>query len=109
MTPMIEDLQGVVLDEGLSVDLRELARVCGASDQILRLLVSEGVLRPEGGRPQEWRFSGVQVCRARRALRLQRDLELDLAATALALDLIEELEALRRRVRALEYQLGRDG
>lgn len=107
MTPISEDLQGVVLDEALNLDLRELARVCGATDQTVTLLVSEGVLRPEGARPQEWRFSGVQVCRARRALRLQRDLELDLAATALALDLIEELEALRQHVRALEYQLGR--
>jgi chaperone modulatory protein CbpM len=109
MTPMSDDLQGEVLDEGLSLDLAELARLCGATDQTVSLLVSEGVLRPHGGRPQEWRFSGVQVCRARRALRLQRDLELDLAATALALDLIEELESLRRRVRALEYQLGRGG
>jgi chaperone modulatory protein CbpM len=46
------------------------------------------------------------VRRARRALRLQRDLDLNLAGAALALDLLDEVEILRERVRVLEYQLG---
>ena len=39
-------------------------------------------------------------------MRLQRDLDLNLAGTALALDLLDELEQLRERLRALEHQLG---
>ncbi len=40
----------------------------------------------------EWRFSGAALRRARLALRLERDLELNLAGVALALELMEELE-----------------
>lgn len=99
-------IEGMVLDECLSVSLAELARLCGSQGRIVRLLVTEGVLHPQGSRPDEWRFSGLEVRRARRALRLQRDLELNLAGTALALDLLDEVETLRERVRVLEYQLG---
>lgn len=98
-------LQGVLLDEELTVTFTELTRLCGASDRTVRLLVSEGVLHPAGERPQEWRFSGLEVRRARLVMRLQRDLELNLAGAALALDLIEEVRALRRRIRSLERQL----
>ena len=48
----------------------------------------------------EWHFSGAALRRVRRALRLERDLELNLAGVALALDLMDELEQLRNELRA---------
>ena len=100
-------IEGVVLDEGLVVTLTELTRLCGSSGRTLQLMVSEGLLRPRAGTaPAEWRFDGVAVLRARRAVRLRRDLELNLSGTALALDLLDELDALRERIRGLEHQLG---
>jgi chaperone modulatory protein CbpM len=100
-------IEGIVLDEGLVVTLSELTELCGSSGRTLQLMVSEGVLRPRAGAaPSEWRFDGVAVQRARRALRLRRDLQLNLPGTALALDLLDELEAMRAHVRALEHQLG---
>jgi chaperone modulatory protein CbpM len=47
----------------------------------------------------EWRFSGAQLRRARIALRLERDLGVNAAGVALALELLEELEQLRRERR----------
>jgi chaperone modulatory protein CbpM len=99
-------MQGMVLDERLEVTLTELTRLCGASDTLVRQMVGEGLLRPQGRRPEEWHFSGIEIRRARRALRLQRELELDLSGAALAIDLLDEIETLRARIRALEYQLG---
>ncbi|WP_295443179.1 chaperone modulator CbpM [uncultured Thiodictyon sp.] len=100
-------IEGIVLDEGLVVTLAELTQLCGSSGRTLQLMVGEGLLRPQAGAaPGEWRFDGVAVQRARRALRLRHDLELNLSGTALALDLLDELEALRRRIHALEHQLG---
>jgi chaperone modulatory protein CbpM len=99
-------IEGVLLDEYLTVDLDELGRLCGSSARVLQVLVNEGLLQPRGSYPAQWRFSGIEVRRARRALRLRRDLELNLAGTALALDLLDEIEELRERVRVLERQLG---
>jgi len=105
-------IEGVLLDEHTIVSITELTQVCGVDIEQVRLMVSEGVLQPtNGAQPEKWRFTGIEVRRARRALRLQRDLDLNLPGTALALELIDELEQLRRRVRSLEQLLGgvRDG
>ncbi|MBC8379409.1 MAG: MerR family transcriptional regulator, partial [Planctomycetes bacterium] len=45
-----------------------------------------------------WRFSGSSLVRVRSAQRLQRDLGVNLAGIALALDLIEELDNLRTQL-----------
>jgi chaperone modulatory protein CbpM len=47
----------------------------------------------------EWRFSGTALRRARTALRLQRDLEINLPGVALALELLEEIDKLRRTLK----------
>jgi chaperone modulatory protein CbpM len=100
-------LEGIVLDEGLTVTLAELTQLCGSSTRSLQVMVTEGLLRPRQGQvPADWRFDGIEVRRARRAQRLRRDLDLNLSGTALALDLLDELEALRARVRVLEHRLG---
>jgi len=85
------------------VTLRELCRVFDLhADEVVEL-VEFGVIEPaQGRRPSEWHFSAGALLRVRRALRLQRDLQLDHAGLALALDLLEEVEALRRRLRVLD-------
>lgn len=99
-------IEGILLDEALTVSFSELSRLCGTTGRGVKLMVTEGLLRPQGRQPDDWRFNGDEIRRARRAIRLQRDLDLNLAGTALALDLLDELEHLRERLRALEYQLG---
>jgi chaperone modulatory protein CbpM len=58
--------------------------------------VEEGVISVLEIDAAEWRFSGAQLRRARIALRLERDLGVNAAGVALALELLEELEQLRR-------------
>jgi len=106
MAREIDILTGIPMDETCCIDLVELTRLCGLENRLLVELVDEGVLQPAGSRPQEWVFSGIHVARARRAARLMRDLELTVAATALVLDLLDELELLRQRARDLELQVG---
>ncbi|MEA3640322.1 MAG: chaperone modulator CbpM [Lamprobacter sp.] len=106
MPDKISAVEGVILDERTLVSVTELTRVCGLSLEQVQSMVSEGMLHPDGSAPEQWCFTGVEVRRTRRALRLQQDLELNLAGVALALDLLDEVEQLRSRVRCLEHQLG---
>jgi chaperone modulatory protein CbpM len=64
-------------------------------------LVEESIIEPQGDDMRLWRFSGASLVRARTALRIQRDLGVNLAGIALVLDLIEELESLRARMKTL--------
>jgi chaperone modulatory protein CbpM len=90
-------IHGVLIDETAQFTLSELCRACASNREQLIALVEEGVLTPRGDDPQAWRFSGGSLRRARTALRLIRDLELNLAGAALVLDLLDEIDALRAR------------
>lgn len=89
-------LEGVVLDDAVEFDLPQLSAACTVQITQIVALVEEGVLEPAGRTPGEWRFSGLSLVRARRALRLQRDFELNAPAAALVLELLDQIDALRR-------------
>jgi len=44
----------------------------------------------------QWRFTYTEIRRVQTAVRLQRDLRINLPGCALALDLLDELEELRQ-------------
>ncbi len=90
---------GVLVEDQIEFTLVELSRACRADVEQVAALVDEGVLTPVGDDPQRWRFGGITLKRARVALRLAHDLELSAAGAALALDLLDEIEALRSQLR----------
>jgi chaperone modulatory protein CbpM len=92
-------LEGEIVGEDVEFTLVELCRVSGASEDELTLWVSEGAFEPKGAGPQEWRFSGASLRRVRTAQRLARDLQINAPGIALALDLLDEIDALRARHR----------
>jgi chaperone modulatory protein CbpM len=88
----------VVVEEEISFTLHELSHVCRADSAQLIALVEAGALEPAGTAPDEWRFAGPALRRARMALRLTQDLELNASATALVLDLTDRIAALESRL-----------
>jgi len=95
-------LTGILLDEQAELSLQDLCHACSTSTEWVIELVDEGVLEPIGHEQVHWRFSGPSLLRARAAMRMQRDLQINLAGVALALDLMEEIEAMRERLRRFE-------
>lgn len=99
-------LSGLVLNDEATMGLGELCRAAHIPAEALLDMVAEGLLEPLGGAsPAQWRFPAGTLTRVRVAVRLQRDLQVNLAGAALALDLLEELKGLRAEVRALERQI----
>jgi chaperone modulatory protein CbpM len=88
-----------LVEDQVEFTLVELSRVCRADRSQILLLVEQGVLSPAGTAPDDWRFRGTALRRALTAVRLIRDLELNAAGAALALDLLDEIDALRGQVR----------
>lgn len=89
------------IDEQAELTLIELCRACQIEVEQVTLWVVEGMLEPAGDAPDQWRFDGRSLQRARIAARLWRDLHIDPAGVALALDLMDEIARLRARVREL--------
>ncbi|WP_173862678.1 chaperone modulator CbpM [Zoogloea sp. LCSB751] len=98
---MLPQASVTILEEQTGLTLIELCRACAVRADSIVELVDEGVLTPLGREPHRWRFTGVHLRRATVALRLRRDLGLNLAGAALALQLLDEVEALRERLRVL--------
>jgi chaperone modulatory protein CbpM len=62
-------------------------------------LVDEGILEPVGGIREKRRFPYSSVRRTRTVVHLRRDLGLNLAGAALALELLDRIENLRAQIR----------
>jgi chaperone modulatory protein CbpM len=93
-------LPGAIFEESAVLTVRDLSRMCAVDERHIVEFVEEGVLTTVEVNTTEWHFSGAALRRARLALRLERDLELNLAGVALALELMDELENLRRELNA---------
>ena len=101
MNTPIRYLAGFILEDQEELTLDDLCRACAAQSELIVDLVHEGVLAPQGAAPEVWRFTGVHLHRATVAVRLQRDLGVNPAGAALALDLMEELHSLRQQLHRL--------
>jgi chaperone modulatory protein CbpM len=90
-------LSGQVVDETTEITIVELCRSCAVDAELVEAMIDEGIIEPTRKRGAEWCFAISTVRRTRVVARLQRDLGVNLAGAALAVELLEQLERLRRR------------
>ena len=93
---MTDPISALLLDDSVELSLQELCAACRVSEDLVVEIVAEGIVEPLGGARAQWRFSGLAVARIRRVIRLQEEFEVNLPGAALALELLEEVERLRR-------------
>jgi chaperone modulatory protein CbpM len=93
-------LPGTIFEESAVLTIKDLSRLCAVEERHIVEFVEEGVLDVVEINTSEWHFTGSALRRARLAVRLERDLEINLAGVALALELMEELQRLRRELQA---------
>lgn len=94
-------------DDGSLFSLGEICERCGVPADIVVEMVEYGIVRPvtNPADNDRWQFDTDALLRMSRAQRLRRDLELDPAGLALALELLDEIDTLQRQVRTLQQQL----
>jgi chaperone modulatory protein CbpM len=88
---------GHILEEQGDFTLEEFCSVCAVEQHHVVEMLEHGIIETRS--ISEWRFSGDSMRRARISLRLQRDLGVNPAGTALVLDLLEQIDSLQRRLR----------
>jgi chaperone modulatory protein CbpM len=90
-----------VIDRETIFTMTELCRACGVGAEFIEALVDEGILEPAGRHGRHWCFPAGSLQRTRITLHLQRDLGVNFAGAALAMDLLERIEKLEARLRAV--------
>lgn len=95
-------IEAIDIEEPEVLSLHEVCAILELHSEVVCEWVAEGVVQPSGERLGEWRFPPGELERARRARRLQHDLELNTESLPLVLDLLGEIEQLRARLRFFE-------
>lgn len=90
-TPPVE-----VIDEQTTFTLVELCRCIAVEAEQIEAMVEQGILEPAGQHGSHWYFPASSLRRARITLHLQRDLGVNLAGAALAIELLERIDELNR-------------
>ena len=96
---IIRIYHGQNTEEEKQLSLIQICDKCRATPLEIMELVNEGIINPEGERWSRWRFSVNTLDRILKVLRLKRDLELNLAGTALAIQLLGKIEELESQLR----------
>jgi chaperone modulatory protein CbpM len=94
-----ETLRGQLIEEETLITVDELCRHCRVEVEQVVTLVQEGILDPADGAPRPeraraWQFHISSVRRVRTVVHLQRDLGVNLAGAALALELLDRIAEL---------------
>ena len=92
-----EILVGVVLED-VALSVEELACACACEPRWVIERIDSGVLECTVVTTGEWRFASAGLIRAKRLLALERAFDADAELAALTVDLIEEVESLRRQL-----------
>ncbi len=94
-------ISDIKIEDSPELTFEELCAAVHVSPDLMQELIEYGILEPQGSSPN-WRFQAIHLRRARTAIRLQDDLEINLAGIALALDLMDEIEEMRAKIEMLE-------
>ncbi|MFW5825132.1 MAG: chaperone modulator CbpM [Marinobacter sp.] len=94
-------------DPEATFSLREICERGECHAEFVIKLVSHGVISPvtESTDARDWDFDLQALARLRRALRLQRDLKINLPGLAMSLELLDEVHEMRREVDRLNHLL----
>ena len=90
--------EGQLLEDAW-LTLEQLAAACPVETEWLVRHLDEGYFPQARSVAGVWRFSGAALVRARRMRRLERDFDAVPEMAALVADLLEEMDALRARLR----------
>ena len=82
-------------------NLSRFSQACGQSQEWILQLIEYDILARPTQSEKERHFSEADLERAQQAYRLQRDFNASFPAVAMMLDLIEEVQQLRREVKHL--------
>lgn len=83
-------------NQDIELTFDDLVRACGNQSSWVMALIDENVLEIQG-EPTRARYNGLQLTQARLAYRIHRDFDASASATALILQLLDELQDLRRQ------------
>ncbi|MBW0147272.1 chaperone modulator CbpM [Marinobacter arenosus] len=110
MSRNTETLTVEIVEPQATFTLREICERGECHAELVLKMVSYGIIEPveapERDEVHNWEFDLPALLRLQKAMRLQRDLKMNLPGLAMSLELLDEVETMRREIGRLRQQLG---
>jgi len=97
----LHEIHSIEILDG-TISLVEIVSCTNIDQRRVVEMVDAGLLDPVGDVIEQWQFAARDLRRIRTAARLMNDLDVNLAGAVLILDLIEERDALLKRIAMLQ-------
>ncbi|MFT4941297.1 MAG: chaperone modulatory protein CbpM [Paraglaciecola sp.] len=95
-------------DTILKISLTELCEAEQINEELIIEVVEYGIAQPVAGKSvEEWIFDPTSVHWLKKAIRLNRELEIDWVAVAMVIELLKQKEHLQQENQNLQHQLAR--
>ena len=82
-------------EKRFTLTLDEVTQVFDVTNETIITIIDEGIVEPVGETSDQWVFDDEAIRTIRVAVRLNNDLGINVAGAALAIELMQEIEALR--------------
>ena len=93
-------IEGQLIDDRDEITIVQLCRRCAVEAELVERLIEEGIIEPSRQEGDELYFPQSCMKRTRIVMRLRSDLGVNMAGAALALELLERIEQLQKRLAA---------
>jgi chaperone modulatory protein CbpM len=98
-------ISNLTIETNPELTLEEICNTCGVSVEFIQELIQHGILDIDNIAIEHYRFHPVHMRKVRTVIHLQTDLEVNLPGAALVIDLMEELDELRKKIEMYEKHL----
>ncbi|WP_367606285.1 chaperone modulator CbpM [Legionella sp. W05-934-2] len=85
-------------DEWVYISTTALSQSLGVPTQLIDEMIELGIVQGEQRSQRELVFTSIEIYRIRKVIRLNRDLGVNTAGAALILDLLDQIENLKRQL-----------
>lgn len=80
----------------------EVCEICRIDATVMNELIENEIIHPYGQSRKEWKFALAELPRVKRALRLQRDLEMNFTAVAVLMDVLDQMDEMRAHMEIMK-------
>ena len=85
-------------DEWIYISTHALSESLGVSQQLIDEIIELGIVQGKQHSSTEIVFTSIEIYRIRKVIRLNRDLGINAAGAALVLDLLDQIDTLKRQL-----------
>lgn len=86
-------------EQVFQLTIHQVTQSFGIKEQTVIEIIEQGIIEPQGDKPESWVFEQQQINVIAKVLKFQRDLGVNFAGAALALELLDEIERLKNQLK----------